>query len=53
MDEDVMIYPKIAVRKSRWEAQKALSKAEGIFHSDWIRRALDAWEALAEKAKAK
>ena len=39
-----MIFPKIAVRKSRWEAQKTLAKDEGIFHTEWIRRALDAWE---------
>ena len=49
MTEDVMIYPKIAVRKSRWEAQKALAKAEGIFHTRWIRRALDAWEENSTK----
>ena len=43
-EDGPMIFPKVAFRTKRWEAQKKLANDERIPHTAWIRRACDAWE---------
>ena len=48
-EDDPMIFPKVAFRTKRWEAQKKLANEERIPHTAWIRRACDAWEKNSTK----